>query len=124
QVHTDPFLGHTTLDGVGFVVAELSPYEADLDWGDLTEPDEIATVLTDLGRATAKVHCVSDKDSDEDLVEFQTEEAIAGAIGADPQAFIADLVEFGLRYAAQARKDHALFVEAFRGAKFDLVSAT
>jgi uncharacterized protein (DUF2252 family) len=124
QVHTDPFLGHTTLDGVGFVVAELSPYSADLDWADLTEPDEIATVLTDLGRATAKVHCVSDQDSDEDLVDFQTEHAIAEAIGDQTDAFIDDLVEFAMGYADQARSDHALFVEAFRGGKFDLVSAT
>jgi uncharacterized protein (DUF2252 family) len=124
QVHTDPFLGHTTLDGVGFVVAELSPYSADLDWADLTEPDEIATVLTDLGRATAKVHCVSDQDSDEDLVDFQTEHAIAAAIGDPADAFIDDLVEFAMRYADQARSDHALFVEAFRGGRFDLVSAT
>jgi uncharacterized protein (DUF2252 family) len=124
QVHTDPFLGHATLDGVGFVVADLSPYQADLDWDDLTEPDEIATVLTDLGRATAKVHCVSDQDSDEDLVEFQTEHAIAEAIGDDIDAFVDDLVDFAMRYAGQARQDHALFVDAFRGAKFDLVSAT
>jgi uncharacterized protein (DUF2252 family) len=124
QVHTDPFLGHTTLNGVGFVVAELSPYESDLDWSELTEPDEIGAVLSDLGRATAKVHCVSDQDSEEDLVEFQTEQVIADAIGSDADAFVADLVEFGTTYADQARTDHALFVDAFRGAKFDLVSAT
>ncbi len=47
------------------VVAELSPYEADLDWSEITEPDEIGPVLADLGRATAKVHCISDADSDE-----------------------------------------------------------
>ena len=124
QVHTDPFLGHTTLDGVGFVVSELSPYEADLDWGDLNEPDEIAVVLNALGRATAKVHCVSDQDSEEDLVDFQTEELIAAAIGDDAEEFIEELVEFAMEYAVKARQDHALFVDAFRGAKFDLVSAT
>ena len=32
QVHTDPLLGHTAIDGVGYVVAEVSPYEVDLDW--------------------------------------------------------------------------------------------
>ncbi len=124
QVHTDPFLGHTTLNGTGFVVSELSPYEADLDWKDLTEPDDIAAVLTDLGRATAKVHCVSDQDSDQDLVDFQTEHAIAEAVGSDSTAFIDDLVDWAMKYADQARTDHALFVDAFREAKFDLVSAT
>ena len=81
QVHTDPFLGYTTVDQVGFVVAEMSPYEADLDWSEITEPEEMAPVVALLGKATAKVHCVSDEDSDEDLVDFQTEEAIAEAIG-------------------------------------------
>jgi len=124
QVHTDSFLGHTTVDGVGFVVSEMSPYEADLDWSDITEPEEMAPVLDALGRATAKIHCVSDDDSEEELVDFSTEAAIAGVIGDDPSAFIEDIVEFGMSYAVRARKDHALFVEAFRGGKFDLVSAT
>ena len=42
QANASQFLGHTEIDGVGFVVAELSPYELDLDWEDLTEPEEIA----------------------------------------------------------------------------------
>ncbi|MEJ7708132.1 MAG: DUF2252 domain-containing protein [Nocardioidaceae bacterium] len=124
QVHSDPFLGHTTIDGVGFVVAELSPYESDLEWRDITEPEQIEPVLESLGRATAKIHCVSDEDSAEDLVDFQTERAIAAAIGDDEEAFIAELVQFGISYAAQARDDHALFIEAFRSGKFDLVAAT
>ena len=41
QAHSDRLLGYTDLDGVGFVVSEVSPYEADLDWTELTEPDEI-----------------------------------------------------------------------------------
>ena len=87
QVHTDPLLGYTSLDGVGYVVAEVSPYEFDLDWGEINEPDEMASVVTDLGRATAKVHCASDEDSDQDLVTFQTEEAICGGgRGTPPRA--------------------------------------
>ena len=97
QVHTDPFLGWTTVDKVGYVVAEVSPYEADLDWGEISEPEEIEPVVELLGRATAKIHCVSDEDSDEDLVDFQTEEAIIEAIDDDPEAFVDELVEFGDR---------------------------
>jgi uncharacterized protein (DUF2252 family) len=123
QVHTDPFLGWTTVDKVGYVVAEVSPYEADLDWSELTEPEDIEPVVELLGRATAKVHCVSDEDSDEDLVDFQTEEAIIAAIDEDPDGFVEELVEFGIDYAARTRKDHGLFVDAFREGKFDLVSA-
>lgn len=35
QAHADPLLGHTELDGRGFVVSELSPYVTDLDWTEL-----------------------------------------------------------------------------------------
>ena len=124
QQHTDPLLGYTELDGVGYVVADLSPYEADLDWSEITEPEEIAPVVADLGRATAKIHCISDSDSGEDLVGFSTEEAIAVVLDGAEDAFVSDITGFGIDYAERARRDHALFVDAFRGGRFDLVSAT
>jgi hypothetical protein len=40
QAHADPWLGFTELFGVGQLVAEVSPYAADLDWSDVNEPDE------------------------------------------------------------------------------------
>jgi uncharacterized protein (DUF2252 family) len=124
QAHTDDFLGWTAIDGTGFVVSELSPYEVDLDWSDITEPDEMARLLEDLGRATAKVHCASDEDSDEELVEFQTEEAIVAVIGDHEDEFVEDLVEFAMAYAGTARRDHALFVDAFRGGEIADLPAT
>jgi uncharacterized protein (DUF2252 family) len=114
QANVSQFLGHTEIDGVGFVVAELSPYEVDLDWEELTEPDEIAPVLAQLGRATAKLHCVGDADSDHTLVPFQTEEAITTMIGDRREEFIADIVDFAHDYAQRTRSDHRLFVDAFR----------
>src|SRR6478735_6869553 len=54
QAHADPWLGWTELDGAGQLVAEVSPYAVDLDWSDIDEPEEIAAVVADLGRATAK----------------------------------------------------------------------
>jgi hypothetical protein len=60
------------------------------------------------------VHCSADEDSDEALVEFQTEHAIADTIGDHADAFVDDLIEFGVSYAVTARRDHALFVDAFR----------
>jgi uncharacterized protein (DUF2252 family) len=114
QSHTDPMLGWTTVDGVGFVVSELSPYELDLDWGELNEPDEIGSVVEQLGRATAKIHCASDEDSDQSLVNFQVEEAVAACLERRRKAFIADVTDFAVEYAAQVHRDHQLFVEAFR----------
>ncbi|GAA4888387.1 DUF2252 domain-containing protein [Streptomonospora salina] len=114
QAHADPLLGHTTYGGTGFVVSELSPYTDDLDWSDLTEPDEIAAVAAYLGRATAKAHCVSDRDSDQSLVPFTTENAIIEALDGHEEEFIAWNTRFARRYAEQARSDRALFVDAFR----------
>jgi uncharacterized protein (DUF2252 family) len=124
QAHADPLLGYTEVDGVGFVVAELSPYEADLDWSELTEPDELTEVIEQLGRAVAKVHCVGDADSDQELVDFQTEDAIAERIGDRDDEFIDDVVEFGFDYAKTVRDDHRHFVEAFREGRIPGVSST
>src|SRR6476469_8715842 len=124
QAHADPLLGYTEIDGTGFVVAEMSPYEADLDWSELTEPDELAEVIEQLGQAVAKVHGVSDTDSDQSLVDFQTEEAIVDVIGREVDDFVTDMVSFGLEYAAVVRDDHRLFVDAFREGRIPGVSAT
>ena len=123
QVHTDPLLGYTSLDGVGFVVSEVSPYEVDLDWSGITEPDDIRAVVDLLGRATAKIHCASDEDSEQDLVDFQVEEAIADSVEGRRREFTAWVTDFGMEYAVQVRNDHTLFVEAFREGRIG-VSAT
>ncbi|HVE95451.1 MAG TPA: DUF2252 domain-containing protein [Pseudonocardiaceae bacterium] len=124
QAHADRLLGYTELDGVGYLVSELSPYVTDLDWSELTEPDEIAPVLDYLGRATAKVHCVSDSDSDHTLVPFQTEEAIAAVIGDREAEFVDWLTTFAREYAAVVRDDHRLFVDAFRNNEITGVHST
>lgn len=124
QAHADPLLGYTDIEGVGFVVSETSPYEADLDLSELTEPDELAEVIEQLGQAVAKVHCVSDTDGDQSLVDFQTEEAIVTAIGDNEADFVADIVAFGLEYAGRVRDDHRHFVEAFREGRIPGVTAT
>lgn len=123
QAHADPLLGYTEIDGVGYVVAELSPYEVDLDWTDLTEPDQIAEVVELLGRATAKIHCAPDEDSEHDLVEFQVEDAIAESPQGRRGDLAAWLVAEGARYADRVRADHELFVNAFREGRIG-VSAT
>ncbi|HWM57683.1 MAG TPA: DUF2252 domain-containing protein [Pseudonocardia sp.] len=129
QAHADPLLGWTDMDTgdqgrVGFVVAEVSPYQADLDWTELTEPAEIAPVVAYLGQATAKVHCVADADADHSLVPFQTEDAITEVVAGREQEFVAWVVDFAHSYAAQARTDHALFVEAFRSGAVPGVAAS
>jgi uncharacterized protein (DUF2252 family) len=72
----------------------------------------------------AKVHCVSDTDSDQSLVDFQTEEAIVTVIGDEVDEFVDDMVAFGLEYAATVRDDHRHFVEAFREGRIPGITST
>ncbi|SCL20156.1 Uncharacterized conserved protein, DUF2252 family [Micromonospora nigra] len=117
QAHADPWLGFTELDGVGQLVAEVSPYAADLDWSDVNEPEELAGVLADLGRAVARMHSVADDESSHDLVDYSTEEAIVAAVDADPDGFVTHLVDFAHAYGIRARQDHQLFVDLFRNGR-------
>jgi Uncharacterized protein conserved in bacteria (DUF2252) len=105
------------------VVKEVSPYEADIDWDVVTDLDEILELLEYLGQATAKVHCVSDAGSEQELVDFQTEEAIMAVADGREDDFADDLVEFGRAYGELARDDHRLFVDAFRNGRIPGVPA-
>ena len=113
RVHADPLLGHTSIDGVGYVVAEVSPYEVDLDWSEINEPEDMRSVVDLLGRATAKIHCASDEDGRQDLVDFDVEAAIAQYIEGRRNEFVQWLCDWGIAYAVRVREDHAL-VDAFR----------
>src|SRR5215208_5495855 len=83
QAHADRFLGWTSIHGRGFVVSEYSPYEQDLDWAELTEPEDMTVLVGQLGRATAKIHCVADDESDQELVADSVEQVVAQAVGDD-----------------------------------------
>jgi uncharacterized protein (DUF2252 family) len=117
QAHADSWLGYTELNGVGQLVAEVSPYAADLDWSDVNEPEELTGVIADLGRAVARMHSVADDESSHDLVDFSTEEAIVAEIDKDEAGFVRHLVDFAHRYGDQAREDHQDFVDVFRNGR-------
>jgi uncharacterized protein (DUF2252 family) len=123
QAHADPWLGWCELRGVGQVVAEVSPYEADIDWGQVSDLEDIFPLLSYLGEATAKVHCVSDAGSEQTLVDFQTEAAIMDKVDGREEEFADDLVAFGRAYGELARDDHRLFVDAFRNGRIPGVPA-
>jgi len=118
QAHSDPWLGYAALRGQGQLVAEVSPYAADLDWTDLNEPADLRTVVDYLGRATATMHAAADESSSgHSLVPFSTEHAIDAAISADEQGFADMLVEFAHTYGDRARSDHQIFVDLFRNGR-------
>ncbi|MFI8853971.1 DUF2252 domain-containing protein [Streptomyces sp. NPDC053499] len=118
QAHADPWLGWTELNGTGQLVAEVSPYAVDLDWSELSDPEEIAQVTADLARATATMHAAADEaESGHSLVPFCTERAIDEVISADEKGFREMLVDFAHSYGAQARRDHQIFVDLFRNGR-------
>ena len=114
QAHSDPWVGWCALDGVGQIIKELSPYEADLDWDAVTEMDEMVPLVRDLGRATAKVHCVSDEGNEHPLVDVNVEEKITAVLGDRDDEFVRWLAEWGAEYGRLTREDHRRFVDAFR----------
>lgn len=121
QDHADPWLGWTEIEEGGSrkgqLVAEISPYAVDLDWSDIDDPEEIAAVVADLGRATATMHAAADDESGHSLVPFSTERAIDAAIAADEDGFAPLLVDFAHSYGARARADHQIFVDLFRNGR-------
>jgi uncharacterized protein (DUF2252 family) len=123
QAHADPWVGWCELDGVGQIIKEVSPYEADLDWDMVTEVDEMRRLVHDLGRATAKVHCVSDAGSEHPLVDVEVEARITEVIGGRHDEFARDLATFGAEYGALTRQDHRRFVDAFRNGMIPGVEA-
>jgi uncharacterized protein (DUF2252 family) len=114
QAYADPWLGYTELGGAGQLVAEVGPYVSDLDWSEINDIDEILELLQFLGRAVAKIHCISDADSDQTLIDGSTDEAISRALHGREDEFVEAMVEFGRQYGDLARDDHQLFVDAFR----------
>jgi uncharacterized protein (DUF2252 family) len=118
QAYADPWLGYATLNGFGQLVAEASPYVSDLEWEDINDLDDILQVLAYLGQATAKIHCVSDVDSDQTLVPFSTDQAINDVLAGHEDEFVAEMKEFGQGYGSIVRDDYRLFVDAFRNRLF------
>lgn len=114
QAYSDPWLGYTTIDGVGQLVAEVSPYTADLEWEDINDLSEILHLLDYLGQAVAKIHCVSDTDSDQSLVTFSTDQAINDVLAGHEDDFVQEMITFGQGYGAVVLDDHRLFVDTFR----------
>jgi uncharacterized protein (DUF2252 family) len=117
QAHSDQWLGYTMLDGVGQVVAEVSPYAADLEWSEVNELQELRDVVGSLALATARMHSVADDESSHDLVDYSTEEEIVQAVDKDEEGFARMLVDFGHEYGARARADHQIFVDLFRNGR-------
>lgn len=118
QRYSDPLVGWTDIDGIGQLVAEISPYESDLDWSDINDPKDILAVVADLGRATAMMHAAGDEEEENSgLVPFSVEKAIDAEIHGDLGNFKNLLVRFAHDYSRRVRDDHQIFVDLFRNGR-------
>lgn len=123
QAHADPWLGWTDIDGKGYMVTEVSPFAIDMEWSEINDPKGIEAVVHDLGQAVAIMHAAADDESEESLVPFSTEKAIDEAIGDDTEGFVRFLQDFAHKYSDRARKDHQLFIDAFRNGRIEGLSS-
>ncbi|CAM4806430.1 unnamed protein product [Rotaria magnacalcarata] len=124
QASTPKWLGYTTLGTVPCLVDEVTAHSEDLNWSEINEFKDVVDVVQYLGRATAKIHCVADSDCVNrpkdvsnlpfSIIPLHTEKTIRDAIAGHDDDFIQDMVEFGMIYGEQVRRDHHLFFEAFR----------
>jgi len=124
QASTPRWLGYTSLGKTPCLVDEVTAHSEDLDWKEITDLEDILEVVTYLGRATAKIHCVADADCINtpndvaclpfSIIPLHTELTIREAIHGRDNEFINDMVEFGMVYGEIVRRDHRLFFEAFR----------
>ena len=123
QVYADPWLGHAEMDGMGLFVMELPPYEASVRWSGVNQFDELYVLVKDLGRIVAKIHCLSDEDSDHTLVPGSADQAILRSIGGREVAFAEALADWSASYARRVREDHQLFLDSFRNRQFPSLRA-
>ncbi|CAF0837385.1 unnamed protein product [Adineta steineri] len=124
QASTPQWLGYTSLGSVPCLVDEVTAHSEDLDWDDINDINDMIEVVTYLGQATAKIHCVADSDCVNtpgdvaclpfSIIPQHTEKTIREAIQDRDEEFINYMVEFGMVYGRQVRRDHHLFFEAFR----------
>jgi uncharacterized protein (DUF2252 family) len=116
--HADQWLGYSELDGAGVLVSEVSPYGASPEWDDINKFDDLQQLVKDLGRVVAKIHCVSDEDSDQKLISGSADKAILAGFSGKEEQFTKAVTDWSEAYAQRTRDDHRLFADAFRNGKF------
>ncbi|CAF0759313.1 unnamed protein product [Rotaria sp. Silwood1] len=124
QAATPKWLGYTTLGTTPCLVDAVTAHSEDLDWSDVNDFQDVVEIVQYLGRAMAKIHCVADSDCINtphtveslpfSIIPRDTEHTIRDAVRGQDDAFIQDILEFGMIYGQQVRRDHHLFFEAFR----------
>ncbi|CAF2406550.1 unnamed protein product [Rotaria sp. Silwood2] len=133
---TSKWLGYATLNNqIPLVINEAATHSKNLEWSNINDFEDICETVEYLGKAMAKIHCISDFDSIEKekhaqqhtdllplhIIPKHTEKTIRKAIGGNDEGFIQDMVSFAMIYGKRVRRDHQLFFEAFRNGKIPML---
>lgn len=134
---TSRWLGYATLyNQIPVVIDEVATHSKNLDWDDINNFEDICLTVEYLGKAMAKIHCISDINSIEtekharhhtgllpfDIIPEHTERTLREAINGNDEEFVRDMVSFAMNYGNQVRRDHHLFFEAFRNEKIPILN--
>ena len=111
------------MGGTGHVVAEISPYAADLDWVELSSPSSWRRSSSSSAGRPPRCTASATRTPATPWSTSRHEDVGVGAV-SDVDDFVKDLVEFAHTYAERARADHHLFVAAFRSDQIPGVTAT
>ena len=115
--------GWCELDGVGQVIKELSPYEADLDWDAVTELDEIVPLVASSGGRPRRSTASRTRAPSTRWSTSRSRRRSPTVIGDRGEDVRADLAAFGADYGRLTREDHRRFVDAFRNGMIPGVEA-
>ncbi|CAF1255952.1 unnamed protein product [Rotaria sordida] len=133
---TSKWLGYATLNNqIPLVVDEVTTHSKNLEWNNINDFEDICVTVEYLGKAMAKIHCISDIDSIEKekhaghhtdllplhIIPRHTERTIRKAIGGNDEGFIRDMISFAMTYGNRVRRDHRLFFEAFRNGRIPML---
>ncbi|MFN3362060.1 MAG: DUF2252 domain-containing protein [Pseudanabaenaceae cyanobacterium] len=114
--HTDPLVGHTTVNGQFFFVREKSPWAEDFDYTQLKSFNRFNNAVAYAGAIVAKNHALADKDYDPSL-NYSQDKQILEAI-TSKAGFKQEITKFALDYAQQVELDYNAFLSAYRSGKF------
>ena len=115
--NTDVLTGWTTINGAPYLVREKSPFEADLDYTELSSYSKFSTAVQYMGKVLAKNHAMADKDYDSTLNSYSIDKEITDAV-TSKSGFKTETVNFAIQYSQQVQLDWTAFVTAAKsGAK-------
>ncbi|MFC4779405.1 DUF2252 family protein [Paenibacillus sp. GCM10023252] len=111
----DPYLGYLSIDGRDYYVRERSPYKKRLKLESLESTGDLHSVVSSMGKLTAKLHARADADVEKGILGYHSEHEIVQAMGDDAETFSRSIAGWALAYAEQVEQDYELFTEWLTG---------